>query len=113
MPKGDFVGEFELYVLLAIAHLGADAYGIRMRQEIEARTGREVAIGAVYATLGRLEDKRLVRHSLSTPQPVPGGRARKLYALTPDGTRALRHSTTMMSRMMAGLSLRPTRGRSR
>ena len=113
MPKGDFVGEFELYVMLAIAHLGAEAYGISIRQAIEDRTGRDVAIGAVYATLGRLEDKRLVRFDLSAPQPVAGGRARKIFALTPDGGRALRHSTTMMTRMMAGLPLRPTRSRSR
>jgi DNA-binding PadR family transcriptional regulator len=113
VPKGDFVGEFELYVMLAIAHLGDDAYGIAVRQAIEVRTGREIAIGAVYATLGRLEDKRLVRHDLSDPQPVAGGRARKIFALTPDGQRALRHSATMMTRMMAGLVLKPTKGRAR
>jgi len=103
MPKGDFVGEFELYVLLAIAHLGDGAYGIAIRQTIEDRTGREIAIGAVYATLGRLEDKRLVRHALTDPQPVAGGRARKIFRLGPDGRRALRHSTSMMARMMDGL----------
>ena len=113
MAKGDFVGEFELYVLLAIAHLGAEAYGIAMRQEIESRTGREIAIGAIYATLGRLEDKGLVRYGLSRPQPVQGGRARKLYALTPAGTKALRHSTAMLTRMMEGLEMNPARGRAR
>ncbi|MEZ5319690.1 MAG: helix-turn-helix transcriptional regulator [Vicinamibacterales bacterium] len=109
MAKGDFVGEFELYVMLAIAHLAGEAYGIAIRRAIEERTGREIAIGAVYATLARLEEKRLVRFSLSRPQPVPGGRARKIYALSPDGKRALRHSTTMMTRMMAGLALDPAR----
>jgi DNA-binding PadR family transcriptional regulator len=113
MPKGDFVGEFELYVMLAIGHLGAEAYGISIRQAIEDRTGRDVAIGAVYATLARLEDKRLVRYDLSSPQPVAGGRARKIFALTPDGARALRHSTTMMTRMMEGLALKPAKGRTR
>jgi DNA-binding PadR family transcriptional regulator len=113
MPKGEFVGEFELYVMLAIAHLKAGAYGVAIRQAIEDRTGRDVAIGAVYATLGRLEDKRFVRHDLSDPQPVAGGRARKIFSLTAEGDRALRHSTAMMSRMMAGLSLRPEKGRSR
>jgi DNA-binding PadR family transcriptional regulator len=111
MPKGDFVGEFELYVLLAIAHLQDDAYGIRIRQEIEDRTGRDVAIGAVYATLGRLEDKRLVRHELSEPQPVPGGRSRKYFHLTPPGRTAIEHSTTMMARMMAGFRPAAAKGR--
>jgi DNA-binding PadR family transcriptional regulator len=109
MPKGDFVGEFELYVMLAISHLKAGAYGIAIRREIEQRTGREIAIGAVYATLGRLGDKGLVQFDLSDPAPVPGGRARKYYQLTTDGARALAHSTTMLERMMAGFAPVPAR----
>jgi PadR family transcriptional regulator PadR len=104
MAKGDFVGEFELYVLLALAHLGDDAYGVTIRREIEGRTGREIAIGAVYATLARLEDKGLVRFRISDPQPVQGGRSRKYFMLTAAGQRALRHSTGMLARMMAGWS---------
>jgi len=103
VPKGEFVGEFELYVMLAVARLGDAAYGISIRQAIEARTGREIAIGAVYATLGRLEDKDLVRHWMSEPRPIQGGRTKKHYALTPSGQRALKHSTSMLSRMMAGV----------
>ena len=85
MAKGDFVGEFELYVMLALAHLGDEAYGVTIRREIEARTGRTIAIGAVYATLARLEEKGLVQFRISDPQPVQGGRARKY--LQPDRTR--------------------------
>ena len=105
MAKGDFVGEFELYVMLALAHQGDEAYGVTIRREIEDRTGRTIAIGAVYATLARLEDKGLVQYRISDPQPVQGGRARKYFTLTAAGTRALRHSTAMLARMMAGLSL--------
>jgi PadR family transcriptional regulator, regulatory protein PadR len=104
MAKGDFVGEFELYVLLALAHLGEDAYGVTIRREIGTRTNREIAIGSVYATLARLEEKGLVRFRVSDPQPVQGGRARKHVFLTAAGERALRHSTTMLARMMAGWS---------
>ena len=104
MPKGDFVGEFELYVLLAIAHAGDEAYGVAIRQEIERRTGREVSIGAVHATLTRLEDKGLVRFRVSEPQPVPGGKRRKFFRLTPAGARAVRHSATMLTRMLDGLT---------
>ena len=63
MPKGDFLGEFEIYVMLALDRLGLEAYGVTIRQEITARTGREVAIGAVYATLARLEDEGARRPS--------------------------------------------------
>jgi PadR family transcriptional regulator PadR len=104
MAKGDLLGEFELYVMLALAHLGDAAYGITVRREIEARTGRTVAIGAVYATLARLEEKGLVRFLVSAPLPVQGGRARKYFSLTAAGVRALRHSTAMIARMTAGLS---------
>ena len=104
MAKGDFVGEFELYVMLALARLGENAYGVTIRREIEARTGRTIAIGAVYATLARLEEKNLVHFRVSEPLPMQGGRARKYYSLTAPGVRALRHSTRMLARMTAGLS---------
>lgn len=104
MPKGNFVGEFELYVLIAIAQAGDEAYGVTIRQEIERRTGRVVAIGAVHATLGRLEEKRLVRFRVSEPQPVPGGKRRKFFRLTAVGEQALRHSAGMLARMLDGLS---------
>jgi len=113
MPKGDFLGEFEIYVLLAVSGLGQEAYGIAIRRTIEDRTGRDVAVGAVYATLGRLEDKGLVAHSVSAPQPVQGGRSRKYFRLTGAGQRSLEHSTQMLSRMMAGFRPAAARGRAR
>jgi DNA-binding PadR family transcriptional regulator len=102
MGKGVILGEFELYVMLALAHLGAEAYGIAIRREIAERTGRDAVIGAVYATLARLEAKDLVRATLSAPLPVQGGRARKCFHLTAAGERALEQSTAMLARMMRG-----------
>ena len=103
---GKFLAEFELYVMLAVAQLGDDAYGALVRQEIERRTGRPVSIGALYATLARLEAKGLV--SLETIA-VEGqrGRARRYARLTARGTAAMRHSALMLSRMMRGLALEP------
>ena len=103
MPKGNFLAEFELYLMLALTRLGDQAYGVTVRREIESRTGRPVSIGAVYATLGRLEDKGLVTHQVSDPVRVRGGRSRKYFRLTAEGERALEHSTTMMKKMMEGL----------
>jgi PadR family transcriptional regulator PadR len=113
MPKGDFLGEFEIYVLLAVKKLGDAGYGIGIRHAIEDRTGRETAIGAVYATLARLEEKGLIRAAVSDPQPVAGGRARKCFRLTPAGERGLAHSTTMLTRMMSDASAAPAKGRAR
>ena len=97
------LGGFEQSVLLAIAHLGEDAYGVTIRQEIERRTGREVAIGALYTALDRAERKGLVRSRLSDPTPTRGGRSRRHYALRPAGTRALRESRALLDRMWDGL----------
>lgn len=105
MSKGKFLAEFEIYIMLALARLEDDAYGVSIRQEIEAKTGRPVSIGAVYATLARLGDKGLVEFHTSDPLPVQGGRSRKYFHLTREGRAALSHSTEMLSRMMEGLPI--------
>ena len=87
-----YLGEFEQVVLLAILRLGDGAYAIPVREEIEARTGRQVARGALYTALERLEAKKCVRSSMSDPLPERGGRSRRYYAVTPAGLTALRES---------------------
>jgi PadR family transcriptional regulator PadR len=87
---------------LALTRLAPEAYGVAIRREIADRTGRDVAIGAVYATLARLEQKGLVRHTFSAPLAIQGGRRRKYYGLTPRGHRALDHAASMLARMMHG-----------
>ena len=104
-PKRQFLAEFELYVMLAVVRLAPEAYGAAVRREIESRTGRSVSIGALYATLGRLEDKGLLEHRASHPLPVKGGRSRKFYEATPAGETALSHSAVALNRMMDGLGL--------
>ena len=107
-PKGAYPAELELFVLLALARLGREAYGMTVRREIEERGGRPVSIGAVYATLGRLADKRYVESELSEPIAVRGGRSRRYYRLTAAGDSALARSLSMLQRMAAGLpTLRP------
>jgi PadR family transcriptional regulator PadR len=100
-----FLAEFELYVMLAIVQLGEEAYGAAVRQEIERRAHRPVSIGALYATLARLEAKGLI--TVKTARRLAGqrGRARRYSRLTPHGSAALKHSTAMLVRMMQGLTL--------
>jgi len=105
MTKGRHLGEFEQLVLLALLRLKEDAYGVTVRQEIEARTRRRVAIGAVYACLERLERKGHVAARVSDPQPIPGGRSRKYFMLTSEGAAALRSAREMMDRMAEGLAV--------
>jgi PadR family transcriptional regulator PadR len=100
-----FLGELELFVLGAAARLGDAAYGASIRREIAARTGRDVAIGSIYATLSRLDEKGFIRFELSEPEPVQGGRARRMVRLTAAGNRALRDSLEALHRLSHGLAL--------
>ncbi len=102
MAKGDNLGEFEQMVMLALIHLKGDAYGVTIRREIQSRTDRQVAIGAVYATLERLGRKGYAVSMISEPVPVPGGRSKKYFELTKSGVLALKHARETMQRMAEG-----------
>ena len=109
--RHESLGEFEQAVLLAIAHLEEQAYGVTIRREIESRTRRTVAIGALYTALDRLERKGYVSSSMSDPTPQRGGRAKRHFRITPTGSDALRKSRKFLDQMWAGLSLEPGRSR--
>ena len=110
MGKRSFLGEFEQLVLLAIIRLEGNAYGVTIRDTIDEYTGRDVLVGQVYAALDRLEEKGHVRARVSAPDPVPGGRARKLFRISPSGRRALASSRRMAARLAEGLVIEPKGG---
>jgi len=98
-----YLGEFELLIMLAIVRLGDDAYGVTIRDELERETSREVTVGAIYKTLGRLQDKGYVLARVGEPTPQRGGRRKKHYRLEPLGSRALRQSCANLRRLTRGL----------
>jgi len=102
MVKGEWLGEFEQVVLLAVARLGESGYGLTIRREIEARTGRRVSAGAVYATLVRLEEKGYVGSYSGESTARRGGRAKRHYRLKSAGARALETTRRMLDRMWEG-----------
>lgn len=106
MARGGYLGEFEQIVLLAIARLGPDAYGMRIRSEIETRAGRAATIGAVYATLERLVAKGLAKATEAPGGAERSGLARRFYTLTAAGKTALEHARDLQARMWAGLKIR-------
>src|SRR6185436_19522871 len=79
------LGSFEQAVLLAIVRLRDDAYGRGIMREVQERLEREIAAGAVHATLERLEGKGFIRSKLSMGTPIRDGRARRFYRITPAG----------------------------
>jgi len=112
MGRSGYLGEFEQIVLLAVARLGNEAYGMRIRAEIEARAGRKATIGAVYATLERLVAKGHVRQADEPGGEERSGLARRFYTVTPAGERSLEDARDLQARMWAGLKLRGARRRS-
>ena len=105
MGQRAFLGEFEQIVLLALARLGEDAYGMTIHDEIQATIDRPVSITAVYVTMSRLEKKGYVASSLGEPSPERGGRAKRYFQLEPAGVEALKLSREFMVRLWEGVQL--------
>ena len=105
MADRDYLGEFEHIVVLALLRLEDRAYGVTVRQEIEFRTKREVSIGAVYATLDRLESKGYVKSHRGDPTPERGGRSKRFFRVTARGVAAVNCTQRALRSMTDGLDL--------
>jgi PadR family transcriptional regulator PadR len=105
MSDRDYLGEFEQIVLLALLRLASQAYGVTVRQEIELRTGREVSIGAIYATLARLETKGFVNSRFGDPTPERGGRSKRFFRVTAKAVKAVNRTHRALRSSTKGLDL--------
>jgi PadR family transcriptional regulator PadR len=103
-PEPVLLGSLEEQVMLAVVRTGDDAYGMNVRRELEEVTNRDVAIGAVYSTLDRLEAKGLVT---STRPTTPEGSSRRVFAVTPAGARSLALTRATRERLWSGVKVRP------
>src|ERR1700687_5575724 len=103
MAKREFLGGFELLVLLALIRLGDDAYGVPICDAIEESSGRDVAIGSVYITLDRLESKGLVSSRLGEPTAQRGGRAKTYFHITAKGLREVRQARQTLISLWDGV----------
>lgn len=100
------IGEFEQLILMALIRLGAEAYGVNVRAEIESRTRRTISPGALYTALDRLERRGFVSSRLSAPTPERGGKRKRLYALQPAGERELARVYESLRLMAGGMEAR-------
>jgi DNA-binding PadR family transcriptional regulator len=98
-----YLGEFEYAVLLAVLHLGDDAYAVPVRELIEQRTGRPVARGALYTGLDRLEAKGCLRSRMGDATDERGGKARRYYSVTQAGLKAIRATHESLANLARGL----------
>ena len=100
---GRALGEFEHLILLALVRLGDDAYGVTIKDEIEAQTGREIYVGAVYTALARLQKNGHVASQVGEPTAERGGRRKKFYRLRDSGREALANSQAALRGMAEGI----------
>ena len=107
MPRGDYLGEFEQMVMLAVARLRDDAYGMSILDEIAERTGTDAAVGSVYSALDRLERQGYVTSEMGDPTPRRGGRAKRFFRLEPAGREALSRARNALDALWDGLELEP------
>lgn len=107
---GHDLGRFDHHLLLVITRLGDGAYGMAIRRELAERTGRDVAVGAIYTALARLEARGFVRSWLGEPTPERGGRAKRHYRVLPAGASALERAEAAF--MALGRTLGRTIGHS-
>ena len=100
------LGDFEQRILFALIRLGANAYGVTIRDEIESRTGRAISAGALYTALARLEKRGLVASRLGEPTPERGGKRKRLYTVQPAGERAVARAYESLRLMASGMATR-------
>lgn len=84
-----YIGEFEELVLLTIASLGDQAYGVGIKEDIEKRADRTISIGALHSTITRLEEKGFIKSWLGEPTLERGGRRKRFFEITHHGKVAL------------------------
>lgn len=90
-----YLGEFEELVLLTIASLGDDAYGVSIQQDIETRCNRSISIGALHSTITRLEEKGFLKSWLGGATQARGGRSKRYYEITQAGKKAVTETKSM------------------
>lgn len=103
MTRDFSLGEFEQMLMLTILQLGEDAYGPEIARYLETAVGRPVSRGALYATLGRLEEKGFLEWELEEPDADRGGHRKRRFALTREGVGALRTYRAALLELWSGL----------
>lgn len=99
------LGEFEQVVMLALVKLGDNAYGAAIRAFLHESISRDVALGALYATLERMEKKGLVSSELGESTAQRGGRPKRFFAVTGQGKQALISAKQAMDTLWQGISM--------
>ncbi|UWZ84781.1 PadR family transcriptional regulator [Occallatibacter riparius] len=99
MPERSYLGELELMLLLAVIHLGEEAYGVPIARELEKYRKADVAVSSVYAALERLQAKGLITSMLGDPTPERGGKAKRFFRITKEGRRQVQEMRRVLTHL--------------
>lgn len=103
MPDHPHLTDLEQLLLLSVLRSGGGAYGAAIQADVEENAARRVSLGSIHVTLSRLEERGLARSRKGAPQGVRGGKARRLYEVTPEGRAVLEWSREIFGRMWDGV----------
>lgn len=101
--KKYYLGEFEEIVLLTIAILHRDAYGVAIKNEIESQLSRDVSLGALHTALLRLEDKGYVRSVAGDTTEERAGRPRRYFEITAMGKKAITYARATREKLWGAI----------
>jgi PadR family transcriptional regulator, regulatory protein PadR len=96
-----YLGEFEGLVLLTIAAIGEQAYGVSIQQDIELRCNRSISIGALHSTITRLEEKGFLKSWVGGATKERGGRSKRYYEVTQAGKKAVTETKSLRDELWA------------
>ena len=102
--KGERLGEFEEFTLLAVRALGDDTYAVPIQQYVEKVTARPISMGSIYAALARLEDKGFLRSTMTEAVAQRGGKSKRVYAVTPSGLKTARELHRVRERIWKAIA---------
>ena len=102
--KGEHLGEFEEFTLLAVRALGDNTYAVPIQKYVEKATARRISIGSIYGALARLEEKGFLRSTMSESVAQRGGKSKRVYSVTPEGLRTARDLHRVRERIWNAIS---------
>ena len=102
--KGERLGEFEEFTLLAVRALGDHTYAVPIQQYVEKVTARPISLGSIYAALARLEEKGFGHSTMSEAVAQRGGKSKRVYTVTPNGLKTARELHRVRERIWNAIS---------
>lgn len=97
------LGEFEELVLLTVAALQHDAYGVEIKRELESRLKEKLSVGSIQSALKRMEDKGFLSSQFGEATAKRGGKRKRIYATTSHGRNVLEEMKDIRNQLWSSI----------